>query len=969
MQRRCTLGHRLSTRMKTTFLSQLATRLLSLGLPLERSVVVLPNRRARRMLMQALAAAHTGGPMFAPDVFTINDFIERLSPLKIQEKFPLIVHLYKSYRALAGETADDFNTALAWMPAFVDDMSEVDTQLDDGERILRELAGAKSFEIGFGQDELSDEQKRKVQFYNLLAELYLRYKDDLAKDGLGYDGMVYRDCAEHMEHYFTNLTYEHYVFAGFHVLNPAELAVVKYIKEHADAHFFFDIDPFYCDFQKNERFTTAHFLTKICKTLQMDEAKLQFCSNNYATQHKEIRIVGTSKEMNQIYYAIQCLEEIQAAQGNLDDTALVLADEDLLVPLLSAYDVKDANVTMGYPLTATPVHTLLDALLDIYERGQGYRHGGAMRFHRRDILALLQSPIIQNYAFEDRQQFLELMEKMQSEQHFLYSVEELATMPLPAFGEVPALLPVLLEYFNMLLSRAKKGDASMLRLLVEQLAVVQEQMAALQDSGVTPTFSIVKYAIKQQLSNIKISIKGDATRGLQIMGLLETRTLDFKNIVMLSVNEGTLPSGITYNSIIPYDFKFQNETLENYLYKDQVYAYHFFRLLQRAENIVLLYNNSMGGVNEKSRFIAQLEFEVREKDLNNIHITTPTVAFPYESSSTDVVEVRKSDEILEKLYAYPYSASALKTYINCPLQFYFRYLCGIRTPDTVKDRVGGDAVGSVVHAVFQEVFDVSQGERSDFSQQIDEYLADLDNRIRHIVLTNEELRKSVRWEEKDLSEGRVYLAMTMIRNDVAHYLKRSKQEFRDRNVTIVGNERKLSCKLLVDGHPLTLYGFVDRLETEIDPDTNERHLTVVDYKTGKVNKEQLRVNMEESDIPFNDPKYKEFLQLFFYAMLCKYGGDTTIKKHIGAAPVQCAILSIQDVNMREEYFHRARIAERVDGRKRIGETPYFTEDRIALFEESLKKLLSDIINPEKPFCQTTDADHCKQCDFRHLCVR
>ncbi len=188
-------------------------------------------------------------------------------------------------------------------------------------------------------------------------------------------------------------------------------------------------------------------------------------------------------------------------------------------------------------------------------------------------------------------------------------------------------------------------------------------------------------------------------------------------------------------------------------------------------------------------------------------------------------------------------------------------------------------------------------------------------------------------------------------------------------MTIVGNERKLSCKLAVKGHPLTLYGFVDRLETELDPDTNERHLTVVDYKTGKVNKEQLRVNMEEPDVPFGDPKYKEFLQLFFYALLCKYSDDETIRKYIGAVPVQCAILSIQDVNMGEEYFHRARIAERVEGRKRIGETPCFTADRIALFEESLKKLLSDIINPEKPFCQTTDADHCKQCDFKHLCVR
>ena len=384
--------------MQPTFLSQLAEQITALHLPMEKSVVVLPNRRARRMLFQALAA-RAEGPIFAPAVFTINDFIDKLSPLESLDKFALLVHLYHTYKELAGDDADDFSTALSWMPAFVDDMSEVDKQLDSAERILSDLASAKRFEIGFGQDEVSEEQARKVAFFNMLAQLYVAFKERLAQQGCAYDGMLYRDCAEHAEQYVGQLPYEHYVFAGFHVLNPAELAVVKAIQDRFDTHFFFDIDPFYCDFQKEERFTTAHFLSKICQKLNLDEKRVQFRSDSYATVPKEVRIVGTSKDMNQIYYAIQCLEEIKDCHGNLDDTALVLADESLLVPLLAAYDTRDANVTMGYPLTATPAYSLLTTLLEIYERGQSYGVAGtAMRFHRRDVIAILQSPIIQDLA-------------------------------------------------------------------------------------------------------------------------------------------------------------------------------------------------------------------------------------------------------------------------------------------------------------------------------------------------------------------------------------------------------------------------------------------------------------------------------------------------------------------------------------------------------------------------------------------
>lgn len=955
--------------MKQTFLSKLAENIVASGISLSDTLIVLPNRRAQRMLLKALANC-CEKPIFAPTFFTINDFIDSLSPLEKLDKVALMVRLYECYRQLAGEDADDFSTALAWMPAFVDDMSEVDKQLDDAQLILKELAYAKDFEIPFGKEEISVEAERKIRFFNLLSDLYLKFRETLTADGLAYDGLVYRDCAEHIDDYQEKLTYKHYVFAGFHVLNPAELAVVKFLKEHFDTHFYFDIDPFYCDFNKNERYTTAHFLHKICETLSLPKESIRFSENCYETIPKQVSIVGTSKEMNQIFYAIQCLEEIKTKQGNLDDTALVLADENLLVPLLSAYDVSEANVTMGYPFTASPAYTLLETLLDMYQTGLGYHRNGAMRFHRRDVLTLLHSPLIKNYLFEDKKRYYALLENIEIEQRSLYSAGDLKEVPLPTFcTETADLLISIKEYVNIILEKVVERfpdggnqDQVLLQMLVEQLDLIQEQLKPLAETGTPLTLSVIKFAVRQQIGGLTLPIKGDATKGLQILGLLETRTLDFKNVIMLSVNEGVLPSGITFNSIIPFDFKFHDETLENYLYKDQVYAYHFFRLLQRAERVVLLYNNNCtGSLVEKSRFVTQLEFEVRERHLGNIQIDYPAVAFPYQVSASEEIKVEKTPEILNQLYHYKYSASALKTYINCPLQFYLKHVCHIKPPTTFKDRIESNVIGTVVHAVFEHLFDVSVEKEPDFAKRIDEYLENLDENIRQLILNDEELQKTMPLRDTDLTHGRVYLALCMVRNHVRSYLEKAKVELQ--GVTVVDNELELDCRLRVGEHDLTLHGFIDRLQKR------DGHLEVIDYKTGHVDGSKLRVAMNELDVPFGDPAYEKFLQLLFYALLCKYSKDERVSEQHCSEPPQCAIISIQEANTGDDYIHKAVLVEEHKGRTWKNPTESFKDEYLDKLESALKELLLDIINPEENFKQTDDVGRCGYCDFKHLCNR
>lgn len=937
------------------------------GISLKDTAVVLPNKRAHRMLLKELASLSTV-PVFAPTIFTINDFVSFLSPLENLEKMALMVQLYQNYRELAGTDADDFTTALSWMPAFIDDMSETDKQMDDAVRILTELAYAKDFEIPFSHDAISAEGERKIRFFQLLADLYVQFKESLLANGAAYEGLVYRDCAEHIAEYQSKLTFQHFVFAGFHVLNPAELTVVKFVKEHFDTQFYFDIDPFYCDFNKNERFTTAHFLHKICQVLSLKQEDVLFNEKSYETVPKNIQIVGTSKEMNQIFYAIQCLENIKNKQGNLDHTALVLADENLLVPLLSAYDIADANVTMGYPFVATPAYTLLETLMEMYQTALSYR-GRGLLFHRRDVVALLLCPLIKNYLFEDASAYGQLLERIESEKRSLYGVDDLKDLPLPAFcSETNDLIDCIITYIRSIEDTMRvrdfvnDKDTALLDMLVENLEAVQNQIRPLSDMGIPLTLSIIRYAIYQQIGGLTLPIKGDATRGLQIMGLLETRTLDFKNVILLSANEGVLPSGIGFNSIIPFDFKFQGETLENYLYKDQVYAYHFFRLLQRAENVVLMYNNNCAGsLVEKSRFVTQLEFEVRERGLSNIKFEYPAVSFPYQSSAPDAISVKKTDDILQVLYGYKYSASALKTYINCPLQFYLKHICHIQPPTTFQERIESNVIGTVVHAVFEKVFDVREEENPDFNKRIDDFLEHLDDNLRKMILEDAEMQETLHLQEKDLGHGRVYLALCMVKNDVRNYLQQAKTELQ--GVTVVGNEIELCCTLPVGKHNLVLRGFIDRLQKQ------DGHLVVIDYKTGRVDDASLKVAMTDIPAVFDDPKYEKFIQLLFYALLCKYAENETVKKHKGDEPVQCAIISIPDANTGNEYIHKAMLAKDRNRRTLENPTEAFEEEYLVPLEEALKELLSNIIDKDKDFEQTPDSGRCGYCDFKHLCRR
>lgn len=953
----------------TAFLETLAESIVASRIPLQEAAIILPNKRAKRMLLLAIANNYDK-PVFAPAIFTIDDFMERLSPLESLDKVTLMVKLYELYRHNYDSKSVD--EVFTWAPAFVDDISEMDMQLADVITVFKDLSGAKAFEMKLGQDDLSQAQQDKIALYDSFADLYVQFGEFLREQHWGYPGMIYRDCAQNVDSYIQHLPYKYYVFAGFHVLNPAELSVVSYIKEHYNTQVYFDIDPFYCDFEKNERFTTAHFVKKICSRLEIPISELQYNHSYYKDQKKDVEIVGTSKTMNQIYYAIHCLNSIEKEQKSLNDTALVLADEQLLVPFLSAYGIENVNITMGYPFTATPAYTLLVTLFELYH--QALQFAGTSRklkFHHKHLITLFRSPLVRKYLFVNESQYQDLMKELESNQSAFYGVDDFKNLKTENLREelLPSddvsqqtLLQAVVDYLKMLLANIiDERDASILKVLVEQL---DKTMLLLQPLLNVLSFYTMKYLVEQQVSTLTVPIKGDATKGLQVMGLLETRTMDFKNVVMLSVNEGTLPSGIRFNSLIPFDFKFNGETLENYLYKDQVYAYHFFRLLQRAKKVVLLYNNdSAASLAEKSRFISQLEFEVQEQHLDNIHLSYKTVSFPYQAESEKPIFVNKTDEIVRKLHMMSFSASALNNYIKCPLKFYMNNVCGIRERETFKDKIGMDAIGTVAHACFEEVFNQIKVHRTDYVAIIDSYLKDLEEHVKKHFLVTE----SLGLREEDMVQGRVILARKVVEHLVNSYLLKAKEELAQGTIEIIGNELQLECTLTVGDQNVRLNGIIDRLQL------NDGHLEVVDYKTGKVAKTTLSIKESKYEELFEDPKYDKLIQLLFYAILCRYNKgnaeNNDIWKRVSLPfEVRCAIVALQHINANSsEYQHFAKFEKNDDSKKILSDS--FDEDVLEMFEEYLKGKLSEIIDPQIPFVQSENADNCGYCEFKYLCRR
>ena len=846
------------------FLTQIIDKILEdRSVPLHDVAVILPNRRARRLLLQGLHEANGRKPMFAPQIFPMEEFVTWLSPLKVIDPVSQLFRLYAATRKCTGSYFEMHNL-LSWGNAFLKDISDMDMQLQDVPSILKEFAGAAQFEARLGKEELSAEDREKLEFYAQLADIYGQYKSMLLTSSEAYEGMIYRDCAENIAEYAQKLPFKRLIFAGFYALSPSELNIIHYLKEsqkeRITTEIYFDIDPFYCQMEEE---TTSFFIRRNCEKLKLDPQKLAFNERNFATIEKNVTIVDTSKNMRQIYAAIREVDRIKEQKleamteteretvdvVDMSDTAVVLADENLLLPFLLSYksDKVTVNATMGFPFEATPVYSLFQQIMSVYESVFSLDSDNELVFSGELVEQLwehelLQQPEVRGVYFPTVMRYSQIPHNEVFENCPKEELSRRLPSVLLRFCEYAASV-TLEETYRQLWQEVIRR--------LQELQLLFDGYFADCEHGVD--FPFAKFVVMKRMCDIAISMKGNPDTGLQVMGLLETRMMDFRNVIMLSVNEGTLPKGITYNSLLPFDFKFKfdgQDALPNYLYQDQVYAYHFFRLLQLAENVMLIYNSASDvSMAEKSRFINQLEYEVRAQHLENvIHIQHQKLDFNLSLPVRKPLSMTKTDEVMERLHQYVFSASSLQTYIACPMKFYFQHLMKVQKEYALTDHLEPYELGTVIHALFKSALDeiIKEPDSARFEQILQKHIdssdADICQEIKRL-----EGRESL--TQSDLDQGYWLINRRIIQETVNNYLEKAKTELL--NILpwrLYANELKINISdypvQSVDGQrdwSVKLTGSLDRVQK------NGREVTILDYKTGKVESGNLRLTVKKED--------------------------------------------------------------------------------------------------------------------------
>ena len=911
----------------TPFLQHIAQELLKLSpAVLQQTVVVLPSRRASVFLKHYMAQELVK-PIWLPKLISIEDFIAEQSGLQLADNLSLQFKLYEVYRAHANkEEVDTLEQFLQWSQTLQYDFNEIDRYMVDAKRLLTNLSGLKELEQwSLSEPDLTPFQEQYIRFFEHIYIWYEAFRNKLLEEGLAYQGMAYRQAAEHI--HLKSIPHKEVWFVGLNALTTAEKYIIQHLKDVGKAKLFWDADAHYVDNKVHEAgiFMRQH---------QQEWGGVS--SQKLLEQQKKLRLIGCAKNVGQSRVAGQIVSTLDKESIAKGETALVLADEQLLFPVLNNLaDIETLNITMGAPLSSTPLFTLVDLLLRMQVRYQQYQRGG---FYYRDVQKLLRHPY-SAYLFEQTQLQAVLQEIKQKNLVFVKAkhlelTDELLQHFLSPWDSAAALqqLQALIDRLKETLITDKASLAS--EVLFQFQKSLKQLRNYLEDSQEEWSIKTLKSVFYQLIGKESIPFRGEPLKGLQLMGLLETRTLDFKKLIILSVNEEKLPAGKSNNSFIPFVLKkyFKMPTHEE---RDAVFAYHFYRLLQRVEEAYLVYNtqNDDFGSGEPSRFLTQLQAELPTLDLQQQILTADLPDFSDKSiciEKTAAVQKSIADWAQHKV-----SPSALNTYIACPLQFYYRYIAGIRQEEDVEEFIESSTLGSAIHDALE------QGYEDFVGQQLDE-AAIVKIGARTLEALNAILQEKFKHR---LVQGKNHLLHQVAQQMCRHFLATEKEQIvKGELLKLQSLEQSIAYQLEVGGLSVKLFGKVDRV------DLLNGQCRIIDYKTGMVEYKDLRIDSWE-DLISNTNKSKAF-QLMMYAYLyLKQNTDQTsaVVGNISFKNLKEGLLCIKNKNTNKALV--------------VG------KDELQLFEEQLQNLLLDILDVQKPFIQTTKLSTCDWCDFKSLCGR
>lgn len=933
--------------------------------------IVFPNKRASLFFNEYLAQ-ESDRPIWSPTYVSISELFRQSSDLSIADPIKLVCDLYKVFQKATGnkETLDDF---YFWGEMLIADFDDADKNMADTHALFSNLKdlnelmdnydfleeGQKEalsqFFHNFSINQVTELKQRFISMWNVLGDIYTEYKALLESQSIAYEGMLYRQVIEQLD--VEALPYNKYIFVGFNVLNKVEHTLFKKLNEAGKAMFYWDYDTFYLNKTPHE---AGEFIRRNLRDFP-SELPASFFDN--LNQSKEVTFIESPTENGQVRYLPQWIRENLTSQEK--ETAVVLCNEALLQPVLHALpdNVKHINITMGFPLSQTPAYSFVNALMELHTSGYNPNNG---RYLFAEVISVLKHPYTRQLSPE-----AEKLEQTLTRDNRFY--------PLPSELKQDNVLELLFT------PRRNNLDlCSMLSEALKEVAVIYQQQAAshsdafdqLYRESLFKTYTLVnrfhtlieskelnvqagtfQRLLTRVMSSSSIPFHGEPAIGMQVMGVLETRNLDFRHLIMLSVNEGQLPKAGGDSSFIPYNLRkaFGMTTIDH---KIAVYAYYFYRLMQRAEKVTLVYNTATDGINrgELSRFMLQFLIEwgypVLRKQLEAAQ--SPQSSAPIIIEKTpDVMERMKSVFDIRNNPKALISPSALNCYLDCPLKFYYKYVALLSAPDEVTADIDSAKFGSIFHYAAEHIYkDLTAHGKLISKENLETLLKDEVRLQTYVDNGFKELFFNLPQNEQPEYNGIQLINSAVIVKYIQQLLR---NDLRYAPFTFVGSEQRIfeNIEICTSTGDIQsrIGGIIDRI------DSKGESLRIVDYKTG--GDADTPANVQSLFIP--DKKRSNYVfQTFLYAsIVCK-----KLREKNDSRLVAPALL----------YIHRAA-SENYSPVIQMGEPrkPKEPVDNFAQYEgdfrENLKTLLEDIFNPDISFTQTEIEDKCAYCDFRALCKK
>ena len=959
------------------FLYQVATLFYQqYGAEIHRLAFVFPNRRAG-LFFQKYLSEISERPLFSPSILTINDLFMQLSGKHPADKIQMLFRLYELYKQRSG-SSESFDEFIYWGEMLLNDFDDIDKYMVDARMLFRNVSDLKSLDDDFNY--LSPEQVQAIrsfwssfypkgdspnqqhflELWEILYDLYAGLRTSLAKDGCGYDGMIFREVVEQLEKEpMSDFPFDRVVFVGLNALSVSEERLLLALQKKGVADFYWDyVGPWVTDPDNKASF----FLER---NLRLFPSRMELPATEPV--QAEIRVLGVPSaigQAKQVYPILQALaDEQQLTDESALRTAIVLPDEHLLVPVLNAIPeaIQHINVTMGYPLAGTPVAALMEYILTL-QKNIRYIDRVPV-FYFRDVLPILNHQYVMAAAPEEVSQLVKDMtagnriyvHAADLNRHELLSI---FFTPVQNTEELSDYLIHVLEALNACLrnNRPNPDDEEMIsnstqttadieqEFIFHYFATVNRMKEVMHEAKIEMRLDTYFRLLKRMTDLITIPFEGEPLSGLQVMGVLETRALDFDRLIILSMNEGIFPLKKAANSFIPYNLR-RGFGLPTYEHQDSVWAYHFYRLIRRAKQVTLLYDTRTTGLQtgEVSRFVHQLRYHYQYPLIDEL------VVYDVASSAVPPISVQKTAEVEKLLSDFLFggpralSASAINTYLDCPLKFYFSVLEQIQEEDEITETVERDVFGSILHKVMEDLYAPFKGKL---------VTADLLKLLRkdQPLLTGTIARAFAELFFKSPVvrplEGENFLTGEMIRKYAEKILE---QDARFTPFHYIESEKKVRATItLSDRRIVQLKGFIDRV------DSLDRVLRIVDYKTGSGKLEFESVeglfDKEAKDRP------KAVMQVFLYAWMYQQLPEYT------GMPIQPAIYYLRTL------FQRSfdPVVEQKKGRGKADKVNSF-QDFASDFEDKLRQCLDEIFDLDIPFTQTETGKACAYCSFRGLC--